>query len=149
MQSVTGLTIKLLSFTVPQSVLRGTDLLRVKARTLPEENKQKYDLKGKQMGQCNLSFTFNITNQTEKVLFILRKKTILSGNKTVGTAEIPISELTKPTASESSNIITLDIYYPLERQLHEQLPRGADRANIKEKVIGQMKIAVSLSEPLN
>ena len=145
--AVNCLTINLLSFTIPPSVILETDQLRVKAKTFPDGNKQKFDIKAKKMSNCNLIFTLNITDQTEKLLFIFRKKTFLSGNQTIGTSEINISELMGSSPDNNSlGTQTLDIYYPVERQLREQQSHGVDRSSIKEKVIGQMKITISLSE---
>lgn len=145
MQAITGLTINLLSFTIPPKIICETDQLRVKIKTLPDGNKQKYDIKGKKMSNCNLIYTFNITNQTERLLFIFRKKTILSVSPVIGTANLDVSEIME--SSNSSSTKMLDIYYPIERQLQEQQPHGTDRSSIKEKAIGQAKVSILLSGP--
>ena len=143
------LIVDLLSFSVPRDIILGTDEVIVKAKTLPDENKQKCDIKGKKMGNCNLTFRLNITSQTQKLTFAFRKKTFLSGNHTIGTSEVDISDLLKSISGNSpSGTKTLNIYYPVKRQLYTQQPRGFDRSSIKEKVIGKMKFTISLSEPI-
>lgn len=142
---INSITINLQSFTIPPNIIVETDQLRVKAKIFPEGIKQRFDIKAKKMTNCNLIYTFNITSQTEKLHFAFRKKTILSGNQTIGTSDIKIADLMKDTSSASKSF---NIYYPVERQLREQQPHGTERSNIKEKVIGQMKAIITFSEPI-
>lgn len=144
--SAIGLTINLMSFSIPPKIILETDQVRVQIKTIPDGIEQTRDTKGEKMGNCGLIFAFNITNKTETLEISFLKKTILSGNPTVGNASLDIGEIINLPIEGPSCIKKLDIYYPIERQLKE-IPRGADRSSIKEKVIGQARLAISLSDP--
>lgn len=144
--SAIGLTINLMSFAIPPKIICETDVIRVKIQTYPDGIEQKFDIKGKKMENCNLIFTFNISNLTEKLDISFLKRTILSGNPLIGSASLNICDIVRSPNVGSSGIKVLDIFYPIERQLQES-PRGTSRSDIKEKIIGQVKLAISQSEP--
>lgn len=145
--SAIGLTINLMSFTISPRIICETDLVRVKIQTIPDGDEQKFDIKAKKMDNCGLIFKFNISNKTEKLLISFMKKTILSGAPVIGNSSLDICDIIRSPTEGASGIKTLDIYYPIERQLQEQQSRNTDRSSLKEKVIGQAKIAISHTEP--
>lgn len=142
-----GITINLMSFTIPPKIICETDQVRVRITVIPDEYEQKLDVKGNKIDNCGLIFTFNITSKTEKLNFTFFKKTILSQSPIIGNASLDISDIVSSPDQGSSGLKILDIYYPIERQMQEQRLRSADRSSLKEKVIGQAKIAISFTKP--
>ena len=70
-----GLNIHLLSFLLPNKLIHESDSVRVSVTTIPEENKQHFKIKGKKICSSNHVFSLNITNKTDRIVIVFRKKT--------------------------------------------------------------------------
>lgn len=70
------------------------------------------------MNNCNLTFNFNITNQTEYISFAFRKKTFFSRNYTIGNSSVDVADLIKSFSDINNNqsvTKTINIYYPIKK----------------------------------
>ena len=159
-----GLNIHLLSFLLPNKLIHESDSVRVSVTTIPEENKQHFKIKGKKICSSNHVFSLNITNKTDRIVIVFRKKTALKDDPIIASAtihlkdfaDLPIEEITSGTTNTDVKI--LDIYYPLQKQIHEE-QKANERQNlpiqnntemkkqIKRKVLGQMEVQLSFTTP--
>ncbi|KAK8857388.1 hypothetical protein M9Y10_015793 [Tritrichomonas musculus] len=159
-----GLNVHLLSFLLPNNLIHESDSVRVGVTTIPEGNKQHFKIKGKKICSSNHVFSLNITNKTDRIVIVFRKKTALKDDPIIASAtihlkdfaELPIQEITSGTTNTDVKI--LDIYYPLQKQIHEE-QKANERQNlpiqnntemkkqIKRKVLGQMEVQLSFTTP--
>lgn len=150
-----GLNIHLLSFKLSDKLIHDSDVVRVSITTFPEENKQHFEVKGKKIYCTNHVFALNITNQTDKIVLVFRKKSVLNENPIIASAtlhlkkfvNLPIKEIT--TGMTSTDVKILDVYYPLQKQLQEEERKKGTTNNsqMKRKVLGQMEVQLSFTTP--
>ena len=152
-----GLNIHLLTFKLPEKLIHDSDSVRVSITTFPEENKQHFYVKGKKINTSNHVFSLNITNKTDKIVMVFRKKNPLGDDPIIASAtihlkkftELPIEQITCGT--QMTDVKILDIYYPLQKQIQEEQSKeqtnGTANKNMKRKVLGQMEIQLSFSTP--
>ncbi|KAK8897318.1 hypothetical protein M9Y10_015260 [Tritrichomonas musculus] len=152
-----GLNIHLLSFTLPKDVIKSKDDIRVSITTMPEQNKQHFHLHGKKMHCTNHVFSLNITNQTKRIIMVFRKKTFLSEDPIIASTIIYSLDFPKipgdidrfESEPISTDVKTLNIYYPLQKQIREQ---GGNINNVQDKkitrkVLGQMQVQLTFTTP--
>ena len=152
-----GLNIHLLTFKLPEKLVHDSDSIRVSITTFPEENKQHFYVKGKKINTSNHVFSLNITNKTDKIVMVFRKKNAIGEDPIIASAtihlkkftELPIEQMTSGT--KMTDVKILDIYYPLQKQIEEE--QSKEQTNVttnkhmKRKVLGQMEIQLSFSTP--
>ena len=68
-----GLNIHLKSFKLNPKLASGNDKIRVSITTLPEKNKEAFVTEARQMNFVHHFFTINVTDQTQKIIFVFRK----------------------------------------------------------------------------
>lgn len=152
-----GLNIHLLSFTLPRDVMKDKDDIRVSITTMPEESKQHFHLRGKKTNYSNHIFSLNVTNQTKRIIMVFRKKHLFADDPIIASSTIHMSDFSKfPRNPEelgngaiSTDVKTLNVYYPLQKQIIEENRQGKNisKYNIKRKVLGQMQIQLSFTTP--
>lgn len=148
-----GLNIHLLSFKLPEKLIHDSDSVRVSITTFPEKNKQHFSVKGKKINTSNHVFSLNITNKTDKIVMVFRKKNALSENPIIASATIhlkkfdklPIEQIT--SGAIMTDVKILDIYYPLQKQIQEEQANETVNKQMKRKILGQMEIQLSFSTP--
>ena len=128
-----GLNIHLKSFKLNPSIFNANDKIRVSITTFPDGNKEAFVTEAKQMKCVHHFFTVNITEKTERIIFVFRK---------VGFFENPIIASTIVSSydfpkSKSSYIDTksINIYEPIQNSSKDK----------KRKVFGEMQIELSLT----
>lgn len=145
-----GLNIHLLSFTLPKSTIKQLDEVRVSITTMPDGVKQHYHLQGRKMGKTNHIFSLNITNQTKRIVMVFRKKVLFSDGPIIASKTIHLSEFQNVpetpinTGSINSEVKTLYLYYPLQKQMEEE---NTNNKNIERKKLGQMDIQLTFTAP--
>lgn len=150
-----GLNIHLISFALPKNVVKEKEGIRVSITTMPEENKQHYHLHGKKMYCTNHVFSLNITNKTKKVIMVFRKKQFFSEDPIIASTIIHSSDFpTLPEGMEhfdsdpiSTEVKTLNIYYPLQKQIQEERAKGENTKQMVRKILGQMQVQLSFTAP--
>ena len=160
-----GLTIHLVAFHLPKNVIKDHEEIRVSITTMPEEKKQHFKMHAKKMENSNHIFAINITNQTKKVIMVFRKKSLLYNDPIIASTIIHQSDFPKlPQGMHvfnsdpiSTDIKTLDIYYPLQKQIREMREHVHDykfpaqptdqTSRINRKVLGKMQIQMSFTTP--
>ncbi|KAK8838114.1 hypothetical protein M9Y10_036066 [Tritrichomonas musculus] len=150
-----GLNIHLLAFTLPKNLVKSNEEVRVSITTTPDGNKQKFHIQGKKMYCSNHVFAINISNETKRIVMVFRKRTIFSYNPIIASATIHLSQFLnvpkdKVTAGTiETDIKTLNIYYPIQKQIQEQNIDIEQKDNVNRKVIGQMQVQLSFTTPYN
>ena len=71
-----GLNIHLKSFKLNPSIINENEKVRVSITTLPDQNKEAFVIEAKQMFCVHHFFTVNVSDKTEKIVFVFRKKGI-------------------------------------------------------------------------
>mgnify|MGYP001033567758 FL=1 len=142
------MNIHLLSFTLPKNILKEKDDVRVSITTMPEERKQHFTIESKKIYSVNHVFSINITEKTDKIIIVFRKKTILSENPIIASATLSLNKFKNVPKEQitngilTSDVQTLNIYYPLQKQMKEEHCK-----NIERKVLGQMQVQLSFTVP--
>ena len=143
-----GMIIHLLSFNLPKNIIDKEEEVRVSITTLPDEKKEHFTIEGKKMYNANHVFTLNVTNQTKTVVMVFRKKTFLQENPIIASAKLSLNNFKNVPKEQitngviTSDIQTLNIYYPLQKQMNEEHSK-----NIKRKVLGEMQVQLSFTVP--
>lgn len=146
-QSEIGLNLHLSSFKIPSSIIRGNEIVRISITTLPNNSKQKFTIKGKKMDSVDHIFSLNITKETEKIVFVFRKKKMFSGNPMVASSTIKIKDFINSTEDGNSEVKIVNLYYPLQMQMQEEMKKNGHRTQFKRKIIGKMQIQLSFTSP--
>lgn len=161
-----GLNIHLVAFKLPKNVIKDHEEIRVSITSLPEEKKQHFHLQAKKMKNSNHVFSINITNQTQKIIMVFRKKSFIYNDPIIASTIIHQCDFPKlPPGLHSFNcdpisteIETLDIYYPLQKQIREMREHGNNEgkfpaqstdksAKINRKILGSMQVQMSFTTP--
>lgn len=143
-----GLNIHLFSFTLPYDLISQNDIVRVSITTLPEGNKQHFEIEAKKMNKCNHSFLINVTNETKKIIVVFRKKDEKTKNPIIASTIIHSHSFPKIsqniyqflTGTLDNDIKTVKIYEPVQKQ-------NAKQENMNRMVIGKMKVHLSFGNP--
>ena len=135
-----GLNIHLKSFKLDPSIISGNDKIRVSITTLPEKNKEAFVIEAKQMKFVHHFFTINITEKTDRIIFVIRK---------IGFFEDPIIASTMIFSKDfpSGRSINTDtktflIYEPLQNNNNNN---KNNILNKTRKVYGDMQVELSLT----
>lgn len=127
-----GLNIHLKSFLLNPKIASGNDKLRVSVTTLPELNKESFIIQAKQSFCAQHFFTVNISEATEKILFVFRKKGIFE-DPIIASTTISSKSLPKLNQIENLEMKTLKIYEPVKN------------GNKNRQVYGEMQVNFSLT----
>lgn len=133
-----GLNIHLKSFKLNPGIINGNDKVRVSITTLPEQNKEAFVIEAKQMFCVHHFFTVNITEKTEKIIFVFRKKGFFE-DPIIASKTISSSELPKSNENKNTEMKTYEIYEPLQNEQNRR------KSNENRRVFGEMKIQFSLT----
>ena len=142
-----GLKIHLFSFSLPKNLIKDTDNIRVSITSIPEKAKQYFYFQGKEMNSIDHIFDLNITNKTEEVIIVFRRKDFLENDPILASTIIHRSDF--PLIPQNINdlssdkkitpIRTIKILEPNHKHNQEQ--------NKQRKTIGKMKAQLSLTVP--
>lgn len=146
-KSEIGLNLHLSSFKIPSNIIGNNDNVRISITTLPDNSKQNFTIKGKKMDSVDHIFSFNITKETEKIVFVFRKKKMFSGNPMVASSTIKIRDFINSTEDGNSEIKMVNLYYPLQMQMQEEMKKNGCKKQFKRKIIGKMQIQLSFTSP--
>ena len=157
------LSIQMSSIQLSRNIVDKHDTVRVSITTIPEQQKQAIHVKGKEMNNFNHTFKVNITNETQRILVIFRKKDFLGYEQIIASTVIPSSQFQPifngnekqrmPIVSEVSNV---NVYEPLQKSQQRQQTRK-NGENLYEciclnnnqgsrKVLGNIRIQYMLNE---
>lgn len=142
----TGINLHIYSITFPTGLLQDTDDFRISIQSFPEKQKQYHYFRGEQLTFFDQTFSLNITNITEEILLVFRKKNFIDNDPIIASAIIHANEFPKiPQKIEQLNleksetdIIKIDIFEPR----HQNEP--AD----KRKIIGAFDVKMSTTVPI-
>lgn len=144
-----GLNIHLLSFRLPEEVIKTREVIRVSITTFPELNQQHFYLYAKNMNCPNHTFSINITNQTKHFIIHFRKKVFLKENPIIGSKTIHLQHFQcfpkDPISNDiiKSEVKSVNIYY--RHQFGEKEIK--DEAKYQPIIIGNMLIQLSFTPP--
>lgn len=138
-----GLNIHLHSFSFDSNIVSPNDKIRVSITTIPEQNKQNFTIEAKKMNYVHHFFTVNITDQTKKVIFVFRKKSFIQNDPIIASTIIHDDQFPKILNDTSdTEMKTIDIYESLQKMKNH----GIKSPNESRKVLGQMKVQLTLTE---
>ncbi|KAK8840396.1 hypothetical protein M9Y10_030957 [Tritrichomonas musculus] len=141
-----GLTIHLLSFQLNDNLIHNNDKIRVSITTIPEEKKQNFIIDPKDIGDAHKYFTVNISDQTKKILFIFRRKSILQADPIIASTIIRREQFPSMKSSKESKTITL--FEKISKKKKENVEDEIDsNLNKSKKSVGQMNVQLELADP--
>lgn len=142
--------IHLFSFSLPQSILKDNEDVRISITSIPDENKQNFTIKKGNDHRANLVFSLKITEKTKKFIIVFRKNSILS-NAIIASSSFHLDDFKNvPNEQITNNVIFTDIeqinlFYPLQKQKKEENIEHNDE--ITRRIIGHMEIQLFFSSP--
>lgn len=135
-----GLNIHLFSFNLYINDIRPNDKIRVSITSLPEEKKQAFIIDAKEVNDIHHFFNINITDKTQKIIFVFRKKSFLHSDPIIASTIVGADKLPKMrNSSANTEIKQINIFEPVARSNNNNY-----NLNESRKVIGQMQIQMSL-----
>lgn len=142
-----GIKLHLHSISLPSDLFKPTDEVRISITSMPERNKQYYFIQGKKLDSFDHIFKLNITNKTEEIIIVLRKKDFIENDPIVASTvihsedfpEIPQNIDQLGWERKSTDIKTIDILEPRHRH---------DSVDKDRKTIGQLKAQMKIILPL-
>lgn len=130
-----GLNIHLKSFKLNPKLASGNDKIRVSITTLPEKKKEAFVTEARQMNFVHYFFTINVTDQTQKIIFVFRKIEFFD-DPIIASTILHAEDLptTNPTNVEMKMI---KIFEPIQNEGNNKQKRRG--------IIGEMEIQMSLT----
>ena len=126
--------IHLISFSLNDKVYKEKNEILVSITTLPEHNKQSFKISGKEISQFYHVFTVDITEKTEDILLVFRKKKTLENSPIIGSTTIHLS------SQKEQDIQILNIYEPRQHMNEPKNKLEPYTNKTNRQIIGQMKI---------
>ena len=127
-----GLNIHLKSFKLNPNIASGNDKVRVSITTFPEHNKEAFVTEAKQMFCVHHFFTVNVSEKTEKIVFVFRKKGIFE-DSIIASTTIFSKDISLTKRNNQTEMMEFKIYEPVQNG-HK------DRS-----VYGEMQVQFSLT----
>lgn len=131
------LRIDLQSFQFTNGLIQANDTVRVSITTLPENRKQALIIDAKKLKNFHHFFSINISYQTEKILFVIRKKNIVQNSPIIASTVIYSNQI--PMSNDDQNnkeVKNINLYEPVQ-SLNK-------KSNKKRKILGLMQVQFSL-----
>ncbi|KAK8834768.1 hypothetical protein M9Y10_030511 [Tritrichomonas musculus] len=138
-----GLNIHLKSFKLNPKLASGNDKIRVSITTLPEKNKEAFVTEARQMNFVHHFFTVNITEETERIIFVFRKVGFFD-DPIIASTIIHCNEL--PTRNrKNEEMKTIQIYEPIQNDNNNNNNNNNHKNNKDRRIFGEMEIQFSLT----
>lgn len=150
-----GLNIHLLSFNLPEDIVKENEKIRVSITSIPEGNKQSFSIEKKEINSFSYIFPITATNNTTKIILVFRRQKYddvddHTYNPIIASTSIHINEFQNIPQSQiisgmmNTDIKNINIYYPLQHQVKEMRKRGQEVKNhMSRKVLGQVQVQLS------
>ena len=137
-----GLNIHLQSFNLKRSIAHGSDKIRVSITTIPEERKEAFVIEASKMKDVHHFFTVNVDKNTQKIIFVFRKKSFLNNDPIIASTVVRNDELPQ-SANDTNNteMKTINIFEPISGD------KKSFYSPQNRKVFGQMHIQFTPTEP--
>ena len=135
-----GLKIHLLSFLIDTNIVKADDQIRFSITSIPDDCKEVYNMEIKNLSGSHHFFSVNISDQTKKILFVIRKKNFIKNDPIIASTFINACELPSPDNNKNSFIQSIKLYEPIQ-----QKNKNVDIFN--RKVLGQMEMKFTITKP--
>lgn len=133
-----GLNIHLISFNLCTDNFHANDDIRVSITTIPEEKKQAFIINAHEIHDVHHFFTINITDKTEKIVFVFRRKSLIHCDPIIASTVVTNDHFPlKKSESTNTELKQFNIFEPIKN----------NDPNQNRKVLGRMIIQFSLNEP--
>ena len=127
-----GLNIHLKSFKLNPNIICGNEKVRVSITTFPEQNKEAFITEAKQMFCVHHFFTVNVSEKTEKIVLVFRKKGIFD-DPIIASATIHSKDVALTKRNSTTEMKTFNIYEPVQN------------GHKIRQVYGEMQVQLSLT----
>lgn len=130
-----GLSIHLQSFYLNRNLVQSNDKISVSITTVPEENKEAFIVDADKTKNIHHFFTVNISNQTKRIIFVFRKKSLFGSNHIVASTVLPINDLPQSeNDKKNTEMKNIKIYEPFQHMNNNVY------AIQNRKIFGEMEI---------
>lgn len=137
-----GLNIHLISFRLNSQIIGPRDKIRVSITTLPEENKDWFVISANEIHKTEHFFGPNITDKTEKIIFVFRKKSLFQSDPIIASTIVYAKDFPRSkTDEQNSEVKRINIYEPISKT------PGNLYENENRQIYGQMQIQMTLHDP--
>lgn len=139
------LDIQLQSIAFVNGILNDSDVVRVSLTTFPEEQKFNTTFEVKNIKTAFPSFTVNVSDRTEKILIVFRKKLVVQRDPIIASAVITNEDFPKFANDSFEPVIrALDIYEPRKKSLNKE----NSKTDPRRKVLGKLMVKLALIEEM-
>lgn len=130
----------MISFRLNSQIIGPRDKIRVSITTLPEENKDWFVINASEIHKTEHFFGTNITDKTEKIVFVFRKKSLLQSDPIIASTIVYAKDFPKSKNDEqNTEVKRINIFEPISK-----IPGNL---NENRQIYGQMQIQMSLHDP--
>ena len=153
------LSIQMSSIQLSQTIVSKHETVRVSITTLPERQKQAIHVKAKELRNFNHTFKVNITEETEKIIVVFRKKDFFGSENIIASTVIRSEEFKGMVNQQMpmiSGINNINIYEPAHQQNEKKQTRKNDEYLYEyignhvnqgtRKVLGQIRAQFILTQ---
>lgn len=151
-EKVYGLNIYLQAFQLNQDLIHNSEKIRVSITTLPDEKKQHFVINPKKVGNANHNFNVNISNNTCKIIFVFRRKGLLTNDQIIASTCIKREDLPETPNDKSNNKMMIIKIFEPHNQKHDcktGISGVSCHCDMKEnkRILGQMSVQFQLTDP--
>ena len=123
------------------TTVQHNDKIRVSITTVPDERKEAFVIEANKSNNIHHFFTVNVSNQTQRIIFVFRKVTFFGSNHIMASTVIPMSDLPQSENDKNNTEMkTLKIYEPYQHMNNNVY------AIKNRRVFGEMEIQFTPTE---
>lgn len=135
------LNIQLQSIEFIDKIVQDCDSIRVSVTTFPDEQKLNTSFEVKQIRTAFPSFTVNVSDRTEKILIVFRKKYLVQRDPIIASTVITSDDLPKLINGSFDQEKEFDLLEPRKKATNKENFFGEPNRKILGKVDVKMSIA--------
>ena len=136
-----GLNLYLHSIQLSNDLVRPNDKIRVSITTIPEKIKQAFIIDAKKINDIHHVFSVNITDQTSRIIFVIRRKNFIQNDPIISSTIINANQFPKfNKESAKTEIKFINLYEYIRNQ------QNINKDDVDRRIIGLMKINFSVTE---
>lgn len=137
------LNIQLQSIEFFNGIVQESDSIRVSLTTFPDEQKLNTSVEVKNLKTDFPCFTVNISDKTEKILLVFRKKYLVQRDPIIASTVITFNDFPKLTHNSTNNVVkTFDLLEPRKKMANKQ------NSEATRKIVGRAEVKLELLDEI-
>lgn len=135
-----NLGIRMQSFEFISGIVKSNDIIQVSITVLPGDQKKMFSFEAKKIRSFFQTFSVVITEKTEKILIVFRKKSFLQQDPIIASTNIISSQLPQVQDASNGKLQIINIYEPFKRTSNTNVDNNSRR------IIGKFDIQFTVEQ---